>query len=138
PPGIDIKTSETLRGGILSADHRLEMESTGQGYRVVAYAPTMENFTSNSSTVFTLKLIADDTFTEGTLTIGGQIIATAGGERSRPADVTYTLRVIPPTAITDVDDASQPSETYSLDGLPIHQLQRGKVYIMGNKKVLIK
>ncbi|MCF0197640.1 MAG: hypothetical protein HUK03_10530, partial [Bacteroidaceae bacterium] len=130
--------SETSKGACLTTDHKVEVEATDDGYRVITYAPTMKNFTSNNSTVFTLKLIADDTFEGGTITIANQLIATAGNEVSRPEDVSYTIEFIPPTGVTDVEEDKQGSQQYNLDGTPINQLQRGKIYIVNNKKVLVK
>lgn len=139
PQGVSTDITTLSKGAALTNSHVLEVEPIEGGYRILAYSPDMNSFTSTSAIAFVLKLNADNTLSEGTLQLKNQYIITSDCVISKPEDQSYTLTFTPdPTGIDDVDEESAGGPIYDLNGLRVLKTRKGVIYIKENKKEIIK
>ncbi len=101
PEGITTDMESIGRGTALTNNHMLDIAPIEGGYRIVAYAVDMDNFTAATATAFVLKLLADASFQEGKISFTNQHIATADNTQSSPETRTYTLKLAP-TLVTSI------------------------------------
>lgn len=117
PEGISMDLTTLGRGTALTTNHQLLVEAIEGGMRIIAYAPDMTAFTSQTSTAFVLKLVADADFREGDIILANQLLSTANGVVSRPQDIAYRL-TFTPTPVTSITPSQKVYEFTLGESLP--------------------
>lgn len=138
PEGITANMATMERGNMLTTDHILDFAPIEGGYRMLIYSNRLTPFAAATAVAFVMKFMADQNFLQGTFALRNQYLATANNHISRPSDQEYTFKMDPTTGIDSIDEEMDDDEVYNLQGMRVDNIQRGHIYVIGGKKVLVK